>query len=264
MKNQTRNILSWLSSLASILVVIILLFTSYFPNIRDWLSGLKIVPIKEPKLEEQVLATIGSTLDTLYIISIGAMIAIIIAAFSALYRDKKIKIGTLEVEKKFAGTTILIFLCGVSFFIFSLFQTLASALGKTGTITEKAVFIVNNHPWIMNPFRETTGPFGVITDHLGFALLLLGWWIGFYSAFLLLQHGKSKLDAFIVILCLIYLVFGILSMVQVSMIIRYVDVRTAILKQALLFGAIPIGAIGFGKIASDLWQKGYLNTGQSK
>lgn len=193
-------------------------------------------------MDEQILPAIEATLDALDKATSWAFVALLATAISGFQRDKKIKIGGFEIEGKYAGNVTFAILCSINFITLRLLQNLIFLFDVAGTKAEQAKFLINIHPWVFNPFAETSGFLSYITDNLGIALLLLLWWLGFHTGFYL--HRDSKQAWVSNLLSTIYLVLGLTSMVLIMLFMAKVNSETIIIKQILLFVAIPIGAFG--------------------
>jgi hypothetical protein len=193
-------------------------------------------------MDDQILSAISATLDALDKATSWAFIALLATAISGFQRDKKIKIGGLEIDSKYASNVTFAILCGINFITIRLLQNLIFLFDVAGSKTEQAKFLINIHPWVFNPFAETSGFLSYITDNLGLALLLLLWWLGFHTGFFL-HRGANK--AWIGnLLSILYLILGLTSMVLIMLFMAKVNSDTFLIKQILLFVAIPIGAFG--------------------
>lgn len=193
-------------------------------------------------MDELFLAAISATLDSLDKATSWAFVALVATAISGSQGDKKIKIGEIEISSQYAGTVTFAILCGLNFQVLRLLQNLSFLFSNVGLKTENARVIITTHSWILNPFAQTSGVLSPFTDNLGLALLLLLWWLGFHTGFFL--HRNTKRAWIENLLTIIYLVFGLISMVLIMTLMTKINNDTAIIKQILLFIAIPIGAFG--------------------
>lgn len=193
-------------------------------------------------MDEQILPAVSATLDALDKATSWAFVALLATAISGFQRDKKIKIGGFEIEGKYASNVTFAILCSINFVTLRLLQNLFFLFDVAGTKAEQAKFLINIHPWIFNPFAETSSFLSYVTDNLGLALLLLLWWLGFHTGFFL--HRDTKHAWVSILLSVIYLVLGLTSMVLIMLFMIKVNGQTIIIKQVLLFIFIPIGAFG--------------------
>lgn len=193
-------------------------------------------------MDEQILPAISATLDALDKATSWAFVALLATAVSGFQRDKKIKIGGLEIDGKYASNVTFAILCSINFITLRLLQNLVFLFDVAGMKMEQAKFLINTHPWFFNPFAETSGFLSYVTDNLGLALLLLLWWLGFHTGFFLPRNTKQTWVNNL--LSMIYLVLGLTSMVFIMVFMAKVNSETIIIKQILLFVAIPIGAFG--------------------
>jgi hypothetical protein len=193
-------------------------------------------------MDEQILPAISATLDALDKATLWAFVALLATAISGFQRDKKIKIGGFEIDSKYASNVTFAILCSINFVTLRLLQNLVFLFDVAGTKAEQAKFLTNIHPWVFNPFAETSGFLSYVTDNLGLALLLLLWWFGFHTGFFL--HRNTKQAWISNLLSIIYLLLGLTSMVLIMAFMAKVNSETVIIKEILLFVAIPIGAFG--------------------
>ncbi len=193
-------------------------------------------------MEDQILPAISATLDALDKATLWAFVALLATAVSGFQQDKKIKIGGFEIDSKYASNVTFAILCGISFVTLRLLQNLVFFFNMADSKTEQAKFLVNAHPWVFNPFAETSGVLSYVTDNLGLALLLLLWWLGFHTGFYL--HRGTKQVWIGNLLSVIYVVLGLTSMVLIMLFMSKVNRETFLIKQILLFVAMPIGAFG--------------------
>lgn len=142
-------------------------------------------------MDEQILPAISATLDALDKATSWAFVALLATAISGFQRDKQTKIGGIEIDGKYASIVTFAILCSINFVTLRLLQNLVFLIGVAGSTTEQAKFLINTHPWVLNPFAETSGFFSYVTDNLGLAWLLLLWWLGFHTGFFLPRNTKQ-------------------------------------------------------------------------
>lgn len=197
-------------------------------------------------MEDLVLSAIGDTLKALNKTTTWSFVFLLATAASALQRGQKIKFGDFEIDTNYAGTLTFALLCGINFEILRLLQNLSFLFSRTGTKIDQAIMFIRTYPWMLNPFTETSGGYGLFTDNFGFALLLMLWWFGFHTGMFLNQDSKSISIG--LILSMVYLAFGILSMLKIFSLLSLVNDDTLLIKQGILIVAIPLGAYGLRKI----------------
>ena len=198
-------------------------------------------------MEDQYLSIISSTLDKLDKATSWALVALVAAALSSLQRQKRINIAGFEIDKEYAGGVMFVILCGLNFQSMRLLQNLRYLYDQT-SLQAEATLLVRTHPWFFNPFSETTGLFSQIADNIGFALLLLLWWLGFHTGFFLLRGMGGRWNIIGIALSQVYLILGLISIALISPLMREINTTTWFVKHALFIAVIPVGAFGIGSI----------------
>ena len=244
-----------LGGLATLATVIVSFLVALAPLITLFPSPARINNPLSSEIENQLVSSVSPTLNSLESVVTWGFIALLAAAISGIQNEQKIKLGSFELEKQYAGVAILVALCGLEFQAMRLFQNLAYVLSQVVANSEQAKLALRTHPWFFNPFSENSGFISAFTDNLGFALLLILWWFGFHTSFFMLRGASLTARRIGIVLSLLYLLFGLVSTYMISTLIAQVNVETSLLKQIMLYSAIPIGAFGFGYLFKRMQNK---------
>ena len=159
---------------------------------------------------------IKNSLDQLDKVTIWIFLLLMALVLSDTKSDE-FEIGSIKLKKNNSGVVFYIILCALNFQVLKLLQLLSN---QYDTIKDKkvAVIIIQNHTWFLNPFSRTSGAIGIITDYIGFPLLIVMWWIGFALANSQIMHIPRSKSSLILIpfLFLFYLLFGVFSLMIIA------------------------------------------------
>jgi len=161
-------------------------------------------------MEDKVLEMISATMTSLKETTSFAILTVVAIAISKTQKEEKVKIGSLEIIKEYAGIMLFATLCSLIFQTLRLFNNLIALRSQLSPSTlDKADFIIRANPWMFNPFSETNTSLSFLSDNLGFGFLLIIWWLGFHTGFSLLEQSKRIWVLLGRFLSLLYLIFGV-------------------------------------------------------
>nr|WP_281721321.1 hypothetical protein [Nitrosomonas nitrosa] len=198
-------------------------------------------------MDDTVLSSISSILDKLDGVTSLALVVLVAVMLATVQKDEKIKIASVEVAKEYAGVSLFALLCGLIFHGLRLLQNLNALFAQISSSTsafDQAIISIRYHSWFFNPFAETSGNISFLTDNIGYSLLLLLWWLGFHTGFFLLRDTTRTWRVIGIAFFFTYLIFGLLSMMQIASLIEIVNDDTKIAKQIILLFMIPVGSLG--------------------
>lgn len=199
-------------------------------------------------MDEKIIELITTNLDSIKEITSFAILTTIAIAISKLEKDEKIEIGDIEIPKNYAGAILFATLCCLIFQLFRLFNSLIYLRTKiSGASLNTADFVIRSNPWIFNPFAETDTSLSLLSDNLGFGLLLIIWWLGFHTSSSLLESSSRIWLLTGRLLSLVYLTFGLVTMILISQLISEINTQIVV-KHLILILSIPIGKFGIHQI----------------
>ena len=171
-------------------------------------------------------------------------VTLLVTALSGIQKETKIKIGSFEITKEYAGVVLFATLCALVFHFFKLFNNLASLRSQLPVSRiEEADFIIRANPWIFNPFSETDTPLNFLSDNLGFGLLLTIWWLGFHTGLFYSERSGRIWVLVGRLLAMVYLTFGLITMIIISQLISEINTQF-LFKHILMLVFVPVGALG--------------------
>ena len=208
-------------------------------------------------MDDPRLKYIENSLTQLDKVTTWAFLAIMAIILSNNNSDEYV-FGGIKIKKGQSAFVLYLILCGLNFQVLKLLQGLSSNFLTFKDRTE-AISSIQNSVWMFNPFSNTTGLIGVITDNAGLPLLMILWFTGLalgHKEMLGLKERRLMLTAEIEVpahrlalrrniyllwltfaLFLIYLIFGIANL----WLIREVFVAMGCDKfiSLFLFGLLP-------------------------
>lgn len=203
-------------------------------------------------MDDKILRMISANMTSLKEVTSFAIVTMVAIAISKAQKEDKVKIGSLEIVKDYAGVILFATLCSLIFQTLRLFNNLIFLRTQVSSANlDKADFIIRANTWIFNPFAQTDTPLSFLTDNLGFSLLLIIWWLGFHTGFSLLESSTRLWILIGRLLSLIYLLFGLIIMILISQLIFEVNAQIFI-KHLVMFLSIPIGAFGINQIYKQI------------
>ncbi|MEM9120353.1 MAG: hypothetical protein AAGD09_21080 [Cyanobacteria bacterium P01_F01_bin.56] len=207
-------------------------------------------------MEEQIISNISSTMDALSEITGFSLVFLIATVFSGFQKSDKIEILGFEIRTQIATVVLFGILCGLTFNLtrlLSIVSYLLSQLDASPRI-EEAIIILQTHPWVFNPFSQTSGSLSFLLDNLGLSLLIVAWWLGFHTGFFISRDARLNLSISVTswILSLFYFGLGLAALMLTIGLINEINPETKWIKISGLFLFTPIGALGLRRIFQEL------------
>ncbi|MEM6716893.1 MAG: hypothetical protein AAF622_17650, partial [Cyanobacteria bacterium P01_C01_bin.147] len=167
-----------------------------------------------------------------------------------------IEILGFEIRTQIATVVLFGILCGLTFNLtrlLSIVSYLLSQLDASPRI-EEAIIILQTHPWVFNPFSQTSGSLSFLLDNLGLSLLIVAWWLGFHTGFFISRDARLSLSISVTswILSLFYFGLGLAALMLTIGLINEINPETKWIKISGLFLFTPIGALGLRRIFQEL------------
>ena len=204
-------------------------------------------------MEEQLLGIISTSLKELQSTSYLLFATLLATLVSAYQEEEKIKLAGLEIEKRLSGIFLLGMLCVESFQILRSLNLLNDSIQQIGQQNAAAFLIIRKHIWLFNPFAETDTSISLLTDNIGLALLIIGWWMGFHTSLFLINSSNKLLNSLSKLFSAIYLFLGITNLIIIFDLMNQINTNV-ISKQVLFFISIPIGAAFFAKTLNNYFR----------
>ncbi|TYA66008.1 hypothetical protein [Seonamhaeicola marinus] len=202
-----------------------------------------------------ILDSLKANLNSLDSATTWIFVTLLIVVLASFGSDEKLEFASFKIDRKYAGPIIYGMLVGLNFQVLKLLHNVNSILieiksGFGAETFELARIMLNKHPWIFNPFSEFESITSLIFDNLGYALLIVIWWMGNAIAYKLMFKQGRKIKLVGTGLAGLYLVFGLSSMAMIQAISEKVTYSS--LKLITPFVGIVIGAVLFSALLYPL------------
>lgn len=201
-------------------------------------------------MEEQILSSISSTTNALEKTTSYFLLFLVTTTLSGVKKSEKIKILGFEVRRNVSTIVLYGTLCGLMFSLIRLLLNISYLLSQleNSQNIEKAILLLQTHPWVLNPFSQTSGSLAFLFDHLGCSFLLTMSYFGSaLGSFFILKIKKFKASTLITtgVLVALYTTLLIIEQRLLISLIKEVAPETAVIKivSGLLFAAISIIAL---------------------
>lgn len=166
-------------------------------------------------MEEQYIKLLNKSLDSCDKATMWIFITLIGLLVTSFQKGDTIEVIKLKISKSHSGSLLYVVLIGLNFQVIKILQNISHITSQI-KLTEENRLIYEIHPWVFNPFSKTSGTLSYFTDHIGFSILIILWWLGFAIAQKLLLSGTYKIKNFGRILFIIYLFLGVLSLLLIQ------------------------------------------------
>ena len=196
--------------------------------------------------DQLLLESAKAHLTSLESATTWVFLTLLIVVLASFRNEKTLEFASFKVERKFGGPLMYAMLVGINFQILKLVHNLDSIVQELAVdrTSESFLFvseILHKHPWLFNPYSEYDSSTSGFFDNFGFVFLIAIWWIGNAVAFKLMYREEIKVKLIGLGLGVLYLVFGLWSMVIIQATMK--TITTSPIKLSTWFEGAVVGVI---------------------
>jgi hypothetical protein len=190
--------------------------------------------------KEAMLESLKANMDALDSATTWIFITLLIIVLSSFGSSDKLEFASIKIKKKYGGLLVYGMMVGLNFQVLKLLHNISSLISQVPNCDAKIV--LNTHPGIFNPFAEFGSESSLLFDHLGYALMIVIWWIGNAVAFKMLHREELKIRCIGFVLAGIYVLLGFASMMLIGE-ICYIICENSSLKYEMAVVGIIVGGL---------------------
>lgn len=185
-------------------------------------------------------------MDSLESATIWIFVTLLIVVLASFRKNDDLEFVSFKIPRKYAGPILYSMMIGLNFQVLKLFHNVNSIVQELKLNYSKETFIagktlINSHPWVFNPFSEFSTETSILFDNLGYALLIVLWWLGNAAAYKLMFRESKTIKLIGIGLASIYLILGLSSM-------WIIQTTTVVVTESPLKVIMPLIGIGLGAL----------------
>ncbi|GAA0877319.1 hypothetical protein GCM10009119_02870 [Algoriphagus jejuensis] len=172
-------------------------------------------------MDKLMLDGLKANIDALDKATTWIFVTLLIVVLASFRPDDKLEFASFKIDKKNAGPLIYGMLVGLNFQVVKLLHNINSIIIEIKNNFDAEAFdaakiTLNKHPWIFNPFAEYNTITSLVFDNLGYAFLIIIWWLGNAIAYKMMFKQNNKIRLIGMGLAGLYLFFGLSSMILIQ------------------------------------------------